>query len=289
LVLNNAMIASLAPYALRGAIWYQGEANADQPETYREIFSGVINSWRAQFQNPDLPFYWVQLANWSPGGNADGTEWAFLREAQTQTLSLPHTGQALALDIGNSTDIHPRNKQAVNHRLARLALAEHYGQNVVYRGPAHHSTTYRDNQISVTFDHADGLTKSDGDAPREFEIAGVNGIFHSATAILSGNCLTLTAESVPAPREVRYACHHWIEPRSPKLRQSPRRALPHRHRLILLLFTRADPSICVSAIDQVPRIFCGSNTHPCVRDRHQFLDVQPAECGVVSRGPLPGC
>src|SRR5690606_30012645 len=100
-VLFNGMIAPLTPAALRGVIWYQGEANADQPETYRTLFGAVIASWREQFRQPDLPFYWVQLANWAPGGYRDGTGWAFLREAQTQTLELPHTGQAVIVDIGD--------------------------------------------------------------------------------------------------------------------------------------------------------------------------------------------
>ncbi len=205
LVLNNAMIAPLAPYALRGVIWYQGEANADQPATYREIFSGVITAWREQFAQPDLPFYWVQLANWAPGGNAAGTDWAFLREAQTQTLVLPHTGQALALDIGDSVDIHPRNKQAVGHRLARLALARLHGKDIVDTGPTFMTATIKDGSIVLDFEHANGLGTTDQTAPREFEIAGINGQFHPATASLTGSQVSVTAPAVPAPRYVRYA------------------------------------------------------------------------------------
>ena len=205
LVLNNGMIAPLAPYALRGAIWYQGEANADQPETYRKIFSGVINAWRAQFNQPDLPFYWVQLANWSPGGNAEGTEWAFLREAQTQTLSLPHTGQALAIDVGDSVDIHPRNKQAVGHRLARLALARLHGHDIMDTGPTFSFATVEEHAIRISFDHDEGLTTTDASAPRAFELAGADGQFHPATATIESGNITATSSAVPHPLYVRYA------------------------------------------------------------------------------------
>lgn len=210
-LLYNAMIEPVIPYALTGFIWYQGEGNANQPDTYRAMFVALIESWREKFDAPDAPFYWAQLASWDSGGG-ESLDWPLLREAQHQTLALPHTGQAILTDIGEAFDIHPKNKQDVGDRLARIALAEHYGQDTVFRGPAHHSTTYRNNQIAVTFDHADGLTTSDGEAPREFEIAGVDGVFHPASATLSGNSVTLTSESVPAPRNVRYAWHRWIEP-----------------------------------------------------------------------------
>jgi sialate O-acetylesterase len=205
LVLNNAMIAPLAPFALRGVIWYQGEANADQPETYREIFTGIISSWRAQFEQPELPFYWVQLANWSPGGNANGTEWAFLREAQTQTLSLSHTGQALAIDIGDSADIHPRNKQDVGNRLARLALARLHGHDIADTGPTFAFATIEDAIIRVGFDHDEGLHTADGAAPLGFELAGADGIFHPATATIDSGNIAIASPSVPSPQFVRYA------------------------------------------------------------------------------------
>jgi len=205
LVLNNGMIAALAPYALRGAIWYQGESNADQPETYREIFSGIINSWRQQFNQPDLPFYWVQLANWAPGGDSDGTDWAFLRAAQTQTLALPHTGQALAIDIGDSVDIHPRNKQTVGHRLARLALHRIHGNNIVDTGPTFSAATIDGTSITITFDHDTDLRTTDGSPPLGFEIAGADGNFQPATARIISGDINLTSSAVPAPRFVRYA------------------------------------------------------------------------------------
>lgn len=226
LVLNNGMIAPLAPYALRGAIWYQGEANADQPETYREIFSGVINAWRQQFNQPDLPFYWVQLANYRAGGNPDGTDWAILREAQTQTLALPHTGQALAIDVGDSADIHPRNKQAVGHRLARLALHQIHGKGIVDTGPTFSSATIDENSITIGFDHDADLHTTDGAPPSGFEIAGADEVFHPATAQFDSGNIALTSKSVPTPHFVRYAWRN--DPRVNLVNDAKLPAVPFR-------------------------------------------------------------
>lgn len=210
-LLYNAMIEPVVPYALTGFIWYQGEGNANQPDTYRDMFVALIESWREKFETPDAPFYWAQLASWDSGAG-ESLDWPLLREAQHQTLTLPHTGQAILTDIGEAFDIHPKNKQDVGDRLARVALAEHYGKDIAFRGPVHRSTTFQDNQISVTFTHAEGLTTTNGETPREFEIAGVDGVFHPAAAILDGATVTLTAEAVPTPRNVRHAWHRWIEP-----------------------------------------------------------------------------
>ncbi|MBT5904129.1 MAG: sialate O-acetylesterase [Opitutaceae bacterium] len=210
-LLYNAMIEPVIPYGLAGFIWYQGEGNANQPETYRDMFVALIESWRQKFEAPSAPFYWAQLASWDSGGG-ESLDWPLLREAQHQTLKLPHTGQAILTDIGEAFDIHPKNKQDVGDRLARIALAKHYIKDVVFRGPAHRSTSFSGQQISVTFDHAKTLTTSDGAAPREFEIAGVDGVFHSAEATLEGTTVTLKSEAVPHPRDVRYAWHRWIEP-----------------------------------------------------------------------------
>ncbi len=201
LVLNNGMIAPLAPYALKGVIWYQGEANADQPATYRTLFGAVIESWRAQFQQPDLPFYWVQLANWADGGIG----WAYLREAQTQTLELPHTGQAVIFDVGDPDNIHPQNKTAVGDRLARLALKRLYGRDVEDSGPTFVAAVFEDASVRVVLDHAAGLHTTDGLAPTGFEIAGDDLAFQPAVATLANGAVMLRSETVTAPRHVRYA------------------------------------------------------------------------------------
>lgn len=204
--LNHAMIAPLAPAALRGVIWYQGEANADQPETYHELFSALIRGWREQFAAPDLPFYWVQLANWN-AGNPQGTGWARLREAQTQTLALPHTGQAVIYDIGDVEDIHPRNKRDVGARLARIALADTYGRDVVASGPTLDRVSFDGATATVSFEHAHGLRTTDSAAPLAFELAGRDGVFHPAAASLNADAgtVTLRADAVPTPTQVRYA------------------------------------------------------------------------------------
>ena len=204
LVLNHGMIAPLAPFAMRGVIWYQGEGNGDQPATYHTLFPALIQSWRDQFQQPELPFYWAQLASWG-GGGSDNLDWGFLREAQHAALQLPHTGQAILLDVGDEDDIHPRNKQAVGDRLARVALAGTYGREVDYRGPTVSSVAVSGETATITFAHAAGLHTSDDTAPRAFEIAGISGEFHPADATLRDDVVTLTADAVSAPQYVRYA------------------------------------------------------------------------------------
>ena len=209
-VLYNGMIEPLLPYRVAGTIWYQGEGNADQPETYRAMFGALIEMWREKFEHPEMPFYWAQLASWDNGGG-DSTDWALLREAQHQTLELPHTGQAILMDIGEADDIHPRNKQDVGDRLARIALAELHGMDIEHRGPARTTVTFSPANIFVHFDHADGLTTRDGEAPRGFEIAGPDREFIPAdTAAIDGEGVVLTT-ALENPRYVRYAWRRWVD------------------------------------------------------------------------------
>src|SRR5690606_12529278 len=145
-LLYNAMIAPLQPLPLRGVIWYQGESNAgsvEQALRYREQFPAMIRQWRAQWNAPQLPFLWVQLASWHSGGDqGDTSPWAVLRESQTATLSLPATAEAVAIDIGDVADIHPTNKQDVGKRLALAARRVAYGERVVDSGPAFAGATF---------------------------------------------------------------------------------------------------------------------------------------------------
>lgn len=202
--LYNAMIHPLVPYALRGAIWYQGESNADQAARYHELFSAMITGWRAQFAQGDFPFYWVQLANF---GNRDsaGTTWAFLREAQTRTLALPATGQAVILDIGDVRDIHPRNKKDVGRRLARLALARDYGFPIVDSGPVFQNATRDGAGFRVTFTQAHGGLIAPLNTVAGFELAGSDQVFHPADAKIERDSVVVTSTSVPDPVAVRYA------------------------------------------------------------------------------------
>lgn len=200
--LYNAMVNPLTDYRIRGILWYQGEYNTRQPEGYADLFSSLITSWRHAFKS-ELPFYWVQLANHERAGDAPFS-WAKIRDAQTQTLSLPHTGQAVTIDIGEPDDIHPRNKWDVGGRLARIALAEVYGDSLVYRGPSFATASREGAAVNVRFTDAAGLHVRGGciDA---FEIAGADGVFHQATVKLAGSEVILSSPRVTAPSAVRYA------------------------------------------------------------------------------------
>jgi len=200
--LYNAMIHPLVPYALRGAIWYQGESNAGRASEYRDLFSAMITGWRAKFGQGDFPFYWVQLANYSKPAD---TAWAFLREAQTQTLSLPNTGQAVIIDIGDQKDIHPRNKKDVGRRLARLALKRDYGFDIIDSGPVFEKAEREGAGFRVHFKTAGKLRAPLNDLPG-FELAGEDKVFKTAEAKLDGNnTVVVTSAEVPHPVAVRYA------------------------------------------------------------------------------------
>lgn len=203
--LFNGMINPLLPYALRGAIWYQGESNADHAAEYHAQFSAMITAWRAHFGQGDFPFYWVSLANYKNAGDKTARTYAFLREAQTQTLTLPNTGQALAIDIGNPDDIHPTNKQDVGRRLALLAKSRVYGVTGADTGPTFAHAAREGSALRVTFTHAgDGLVAHDRPA-QALEIAGADRVFHPATAKIVRDTLLVSAPEVKEPVAVRYA------------------------------------------------------------------------------------
>jgi sialate O-acetylesterase len=204
-VLYNGMIAPLVPLSMRGAIWYQGESNAGAAAQYRTLMPALIRDWRARF-GQDFGFYYVQLANFmARGTQPEESGWAELREAQTMTLSLPRTGMATIIDIGDAGDIHPTNKRDVGVRLALNALAKEYGQNVEYSGPMFQSVKRKGNTLRLSFSHAAGLHTSDGRAPAGFAIAGSDRKFVWATARLQGQSVVLSNPAVLAPMFVRYA------------------------------------------------------------------------------------
>lgn len=203
--LYNAMIAPLVPCAMRGAIWYQGESNAGRADEYHDLFSAMITGWRTRFGQGDFPFYWAQLSNFANNNKPDGAEWAFLREAQTQTLTLPATGQAVILDIGNVNDIHPRNKKDVGRRLARLALARDYGISVVDSGPIAEKIEREGAGFRVRFTQAEGGLIAPLNALSGFELAGADKVFHGAEAKLEQNTVVVTCSAVTEPVAVRYA------------------------------------------------------------------------------------
>jgi sialate O-acetylesterase len=204
--LYNAMLAPLVPYGIKGAIWYQGESNADRAYQYRKLFAAMIRNWRRAWNIGDFPFYFVQLTNYMQRKAEPGdSEWAELREAQQMTLSLPHTGMAVIIDVGDADNIHPRDKQTVGKRLALIAQARDYSQDVEYSGPVYSSMAVEDMQIRLQFDHIDsGLVAKDGPLTG-FAIAGADRKFHWAKAAVEGKTIVVKSDEVAAPVAVRYA------------------------------------------------------------------------------------
>lgn len=206
-VLYNAMIHPYLQFSIKGAIWYQGESNADRAYQYRELFPTMIKDWRQKWGQGDFPFYFVQLANFmqidrSPVESA----WAELREAQQKTLTLPNTGMATIIDIGDAKDIHPKNKQEVGRRLAIIALAKTYGQKINYSGPIYQSNKVEGKQIRLTFGNTEnGLKAVDGAALTGFAIAGSDKKFYWAKASIQGNQIIVNSDQVANPVAVRYA------------------------------------------------------------------------------------
>lgn len=203
-VLYNAMIAPLVPFAIRGAIWYQGESNAGRAYQYRTLFPTMIRDWRSAWGNT-FPFYFVQLANWHANkAEPDESDWAELREAQMMTLRQPQTGMAVTIDIGDENDIHPRNKLDVGRRLAAWALAGSYGQKVIPSGPLFDSYVIKDNEVRIRFKHADGLKTIDGGPVKGFAIAGEDHKFVWANARIEGDTVIVSSPKISKPVAVRY-------------------------------------------------------------------------------------
>lgn len=207
-LLYNAMIAPLQPFPVRGVIWYQGESNAgsvEQAMHYREQFPALIRQWRAQWQAPQLPFLWVQLASWHSGGDqGDASPWAVLRESQSATLALPKTAQAVAIDIGDVADIHPKNKQDVGRRLALAARHVAYGETLVHSGPVFSGAQFGEGVASLAFD-GDGLEARGGGPLLGFQLAGADRDFHPASATIEDGRVLVRSDAVPVPVAVRYA------------------------------------------------------------------------------------
>lgn len=207
--LYNGMIAPLVPYGIRGALWYQGESNVGAAHLYEQIFSGMIENWRARFDHPDFPFYFVQIAPFDYGENNS----AYLREAQLNTmLNVPNTGMASTMDLGLEGNIHPPEKVLVAKRLAYWALANTYGmEGVRYSGPVYREMTVAEGAAVLSFDHApDGLS-SFGAELTGFTVAGEDRVFHPAEAVIVRlGQLRVSSAAVPNPVAVRYAWQNWI-------------------------------------------------------------------------------
>jgi sialate O-acetylesterase len=205
--LYNGMIAPLIPYAIRGALWYQGEANAGMPNLYRDLFPAMIRDWRQAWGQGDFFFDFVQLANFQARQTqpSEWASWADVREAQGQALRLPHTAMAVIIDIGDAQNIHPRNKQDVGLRLALPALAKVYHQPVaVYAGPMYRSMRVKNQTVRLRFANADGLLAKGG-PPVGFVVAGTDKIFHVAQAKIERDTVVVWSDKVAHPVAVRYA------------------------------------------------------------------------------------
>ena len=210
--LYNGMIAPLIPYALRGMLWYQGESNVERAWQYRTLFPRMIESWRRTWGQGSFPFYFVQIAPYSGYGTAEAA--AELRAAQLGTLlSVPNTGMAVTMDIGNPQDIHPRNKRDVARRLVRWVRAKTYGHDdVVYSGPIYESMEVEGDTIRIHFDHVGSGLRVQGDSLTHFTIAGEGGPFHEATAAVDGRTVVVHSRTVEEPVAVRYAWSNDAEP-----------------------------------------------------------------------------
>jgi sialate O-acetylesterase len=217
----NAMIYPLIPFAIRGGIWYQGESNGNESLTYLQKMKSLIEGWRQVWKQGEFPFYHVQLANFrnsDPNKPEGGDGWAKLREAQLQSIAeIPHTGMAVIIDIGDKSDIHPKNKQDVGERLARWALVKDYKKDCVVSGPLYKGYKVEGQKIRVSFENfGSGLmlgekiglepTKEIKDAKLKWiAIAGDDKVWHWAEASIDGDTLLVSSEKVPAPVAVRYA------------------------------------------------------------------------------------
>lgn len=205
--LYNGMIHPLTRYAVRGAIWYQGEGNTGLPDAYRDLMGTMIASWRNAWKQPDMPFLFVQLANYMARRDEPmESAWAELREAQLKTLELPATGMAVAIDIGEAEDIHPRNKQDVGRRLRLQARKVAYGEDVLADGPVFENMRTEGGCLIVRFRSVgDGLVSDEGDRVAGFEVASDDGHFHRAQGWIRGaDTVRVCSDAVASPVHLRY-------------------------------------------------------------------------------------
>jgi sialate O-acetylesterase len=216
--LYNGMVAPVAPYTIRGAIWYQGESNAGpnnrgNMDLYGQLFPTLILSWRYEFakaqgvprEESEFPFLFVQLANFHPRLETPADSyWAQIREAQTGTLEVPRTGMAVAIDIGEANDIHPKNKQEVGRRLALSALAQVYFNEVEYSGPLYGGMQIEDGKVRLNLSHAQDLKTNDGGPIKGFALAGDDKKFHWAKAEIGHDHILVSCPDVPNPVAIRY-------------------------------------------------------------------------------------
>ena len=213
----NGMVNALTPMSVRGAIWYQGESNAGDGLRYEFLKEALVKGWRSTFENDNLSFYWVQLANFQgENKNPAGGGWGPVREGQRRALRIPKTGMAVIIDIGAARDIHPKNKQDVGARLALWALAKDYDKKIVYSGPLYKSMKIEGDKIRISFDQVGGgliTAKKEGLTPTKetpgaklthFAIQGADNQWHWADAKIDGDTIVVSAKGVSKPKHVRF-------------------------------------------------------------------------------------
>jgi len=201
--LYNGMLHPLAPLAIAGVVWYQGETEGEpqmNAYNYRFIFSAMIRDWRKLWNRPELPFYWVQLPNLRKNPS-----WAIVRESQTEALKLPHTGMIPTIDIGQETQLHPKNKWQFGARLGDLVLDQSYQKGTWPGAPTYQKMEVSGDTIRLTFRDAKGLKTTDSQTPKSFLIAGEDQKFQPAEAKIDGDAVVVSAAAVKSPKAVRYA------------------------------------------------------------------------------------
>ncbi len=203
--LYNGMIAPLGQGPIRGAVWYQGEANADRPAIYPKLLKALIGSWRDRFETPEMPFIVIELPDYAAGSN--GLSWAWIREAQAKAVhETPHAALAVGIQTNDGFDLHPHAKRAIGQRAALLALRDSYGRKLVANGPIFAKAMSEGHSLRVTFQtDGDGLTTRDGGPVRGFAVAGTDGRYYYADATINGDSVVLKSEKVAEPATVRYA------------------------------------------------------------------------------------
>ena len=205
--LYNAMIAPLLNYKIKGAVWYQGESNTGRPYEYSKLLPALINDWRKNWDIKDMPFIYAQLPNFMDAKEEPSeSEWAVFRESQLKTLSVPNTGMAVTIDLGEWNDIHPLNKEDVGKRLALAAEKVAYGDDIVYSGPIYESMKVDGNKVILSFTNTgSGLTTKGNSELKGFAIAGVDEKFVWADAKIEGDNVIVWSDKVTNPAAVRYA------------------------------------------------------------------------------------
>jgi sialate O-acetylesterase len=204
--LYNAQIAPLIPYGLKGAIWYQGEAETYNTAAYATMFPALIRSWRADWGQGEFPFLFVQLENHGPRKNLPGNSlWAQFRESQSKGLTVPNTGMAVAIDLAEPDEALPRNKEDVGKRLSLWALARVYGKDLAYSGPLYESMAIEVDKVRIRFKSGSGGLKAGGETLKGFKMSGDFRIFVDADAVIDGDTVVVSSKEVHWPAAVRYA------------------------------------------------------------------------------------